>query len=236
MTQLKTGLVCIATSGNTVDGRYISPKELEEMAQTYDPSYYTALIWYEHSRNGANLGKVLSLTTVKNGNEVKLFAILSPNAFLVELNSKKQKLFTSIEIVPNFANTGKCYLGGLAVTDSPASVGTTMLQFSAGFTQQFKYLMNNFEPLQMFSTHQHNSNQADSSPVQHQYFGLHPRNNYMKVYDEGGKEIIEVDGYKFSFGPAKKTKEYQNTDDPNIKIYQDGTKIAYEINGYTFKF
>ncbi|WP_241495282.1 GPO family capsid scaffolding protein, partial [Citrobacter freundii] len=30
-----------------------------------------------------------------------------------------QKVYTSMEIQPNFANTGKCYLVGLAVTDDP---------------------------------------------------------------------------------------------------------------------
>lgn len=36
-----------------------------------------------------------------------------------------------MEIGTNFANTGKAYLVGLAVTDDPASLGTEMLAFSA---------------------------------------------------------------------------------------------------------
>ncbi|PTA83876.1 GPO family capsid scaffolding protein, partial [Kluyvera sp. Nf5] len=32
-------------------------------------------------------------------------------------------------IQPNFANSGKCYLVGLAVTDDPASLGTEYLEF-----------------------------------------------------------------------------------------------------------
>lgn len=35
-----------------------------------------------------------------------------------------QKVYTSMEIRPNFSNSGKCYLIGLAVTDDPASLGT----------------------------------------------------------------------------------------------------------------
>ena len=35
-----------------------------------------------------------------------------------------------MEIIKNFAGSGKAYLVGLALTDSPASTGTSMLQFS----------------------------------------------------------------------------------------------------------
>lgn len=42
----------------------------------------------------------------------------------------------------------KAYLGGLAVTDSPASLGTTQLQFSANGIVQTKFMMGNKEPLQ----------------------------------------------------------------------------------------
>ena len=37
-----------------------------------------------------------------------------------------------MEVDENFANKGSAYLIGLAVTDSPASLGTEMLQFAAG--------------------------------------------------------------------------------------------------------
>ena len=37
-------------------------------------------------------------------------------------------MFFSMELWPNFANTGKTYLSGLAVTDEPASLGTSMLK------------------------------------------------------------------------------------------------------------
>jgi hypothetical protein len=47
------------------------------------------------------------------------------------MNKAGQKLYTSIEISPNFAGTNKAYLVGLAVTDSPASLGTEMLAFAA---------------------------------------------------------------------------------------------------------
>lgn len=46
-----------------------------------------------------------------------------------------QKVYTSMEIRPNFSNTGKCYLIGLAVTDDPASLGTEYLEFCSRAVQ-----------------------------------------------------------------------------------------------------
>ncbi len=58
-----------------------------------------------------------------------LFAKITPTDDLIAMNKKLQKVYTSMEIQPNFANTGKCYLVGLAVTDDPASLGTEYLEF-----------------------------------------------------------------------------------------------------------
>lgn len=41
-----------------------------------------------------------------------------------------QKLFASVEITPNFCNTGRAYLTGLGATDSPASTGVQEFYFS----------------------------------------------------------------------------------------------------------
>jgi len=49
---------------------------------------------------------------------------------LLALNEKRIKVFTSMELVINFAQTGKAYLTGLALTDDPASLGVSMLQFN----------------------------------------------------------------------------------------------------------
>lgn len=49
--------------------------------------------------------------------------------------SAGQKVYTSMEIRPNFANSGKCYLVGLAVTDDPASLGTEYLGFCGRASQ-----------------------------------------------------------------------------------------------------
>ena len=132
----KTKFFRIARAGTCVDDREITAQQLEEMADTYNPTDYTAVINLEHYRGVSpdsafgNYGTVNALKTEKDGNNIYLTAELAPNDNLIALNKKGQKLFTSIEISQNFAKTGKAYLSGLAVTDSPASMGTEMLSFS----------------------------------------------------------------------------------------------------------
>ncbi|ECA0341006.1 GPO family capsid scaffolding protein, partial [Salmonella enterica subsp. enterica serovar Richmond] len=58
-----------------------------------------------------------------------LFARITPTDDLIAMNKAAQKVYTSMEIQPNFGNSGKCYLVGLAVTDDPASLGTEYLEF-----------------------------------------------------------------------------------------------------------
>lgn len=128
--ELVTDFVCVATSGKTADGREISAADLHAMAESYDPSVYTANIWLEHYRFLSNFGQVKELKAEEEGEKTKLYARLAPNARLLELNREGVGLFTSIEITPNFADTNAAYLTGLAVTDSPASIGTTQLHFS----------------------------------------------------------------------------------------------------------
>ena len=132
----------IAVAGDTTDGREIQAEWIIQMAENYDPNTYGARINVEHIRSyfpdgtfGA-YGDVLALKTEKvtiDGEEKDaLFAQIEPTESLIALNQKKQKVYTSIEVDPNFANKGKAYLVGLAATDSPASLGTEMLQFAAG--------------------------------------------------------------------------------------------------------
>jgi len=128
---LMTDWICIATAGETVDGREIPEAWLTEMAETYDPELYTALIWPNHERYWGNSGEVLELKTEKEDGVAKLYARMCPTDDLIYTNRRGQLLFSSIEPEPNFRGTGKCYLEGLAVTDSPASVGTTRIRFNA---------------------------------------------------------------------------------------------------------
>jgi phage capsid scaffolding protein (GPO) serine peptidase len=128
----------VATEGATIDGRHISGEHLEQMAKNYDPAKYGARIWLEHIRGlyadsaFPALGDVTALKTEKNKDgKTVLLAAINPTPELVKINQAGQKVYTSIEINPRFADTGEAYLVGLAVTDSPASTGTSRLSFSA---------------------------------------------------------------------------------------------------------
>ncbi|MFJ2384581.1 GPO family capsid scaffolding protein [Pseudomonas protegens] len=125
----------VATSGLTADGREIPAQDLRDIAETYKPSFYTAVIWCDHERWPGSHGTVYAVRLVEEGDdlepgEIALEAQLKPNDQLLYLNDRGQKLFSSIEITPNFRGTGKAYLTGLGVTDEPASVGTQELYFS----------------------------------------------------------------------------------------------------------
>lgn len=125
----------VATSGLTVDGREILPQELRDIAETYKSSLYTAVIWCDHERWHGSHGTVFAVRLLEDADDlepgqVALEAQLKPNDRLLWLNDQGQKLFSSIEITPNFRGTGKAYLTGMAVTDEPASVGTQELYFS----------------------------------------------------------------------------------------------------------
>ncbi|MDH0177464.1 GPO family capsid scaffolding protein [Aeromonas dhakensis] len=126
---LRTGWVCIATEGKAVDGRDITRDWLTDMAETYDPTYYTAVIWPEHDR-WSSYGTVQALKTEEVDGKYKLYAILCPNRDLIYWNQSGQYQFCSIEPFEQFADLGRTYLIGLGVTDQPASTGTTHLKFS----------------------------------------------------------------------------------------------------------
>lgn len=135
----------VAVEGGTSDGRVIERAWIEQMAANYNPATYGARVNCEHIRGFSPdkpfnaYGDVVALkaeevTLNLNGKDEKrlaLFAQIEPNAQLLAANKAGQKVYSSIEVDPNFANAGKAYLVGLAVTDSPASLGTEMLSFAA---------------------------------------------------------------------------------------------------------
>ncbi|MFN3425750.1 MAG: GPO family capsid scaffolding protein [Novosphingobium meiothermophilum] len=141
----KTRFYRVAVEGQTTDGRTIERQWLIDAAATYNRETYAARINMEHVRGITAdkpfkaYGDVLSLKTEeveielagRKEKRLALFAELDVTDELLAINKDRQKLYTSIEINPNFAQTGKAYLVGLAVTDSPASLGTEMLQFAA---------------------------------------------------------------------------------------------------------
>lgn len=138
---LKSKPFIIGVEGYTTDGREIQAEWLEQAAKNYNPKKYAARLNCEHLRGispdgpfGA-YGDVLELKTktidIDGTKKIALLASVCPTPELIALNKKKQKVFTSMELDIDFTDTKEAYLIGLAVTDSPASLGTEMLSFAA---------------------------------------------------------------------------------------------------------
>lgn len=131
----------VAVEGATTDGRKIERAHLEQMAQNYSRNTYSARISLEHYKGidpeglFKAYGDVAAVKTeeieIAGKKKLALFAQIIPTAELIALNKKGQKLYTSIEINPEFADSGEAYLQGLAITDNPASLGTEALEFAA---------------------------------------------------------------------------------------------------------
>lgn len=131
----------VAVEGATTDGRKIERTWLNQIAASYDPLKYGARIFIEHIR-GLNpeygfraMGDVLAVKTdtvkIDGEDRLALFAQIQPTEEMVALLAKGQKIYSSIEVNPNFADSGQAYLVGMGITDSPASLGTEVLAFAA---------------------------------------------------------------------------------------------------------
>lgn len=134
---VKSKPVRICVEGATTDGRTVQRSWLTDIEKNYDPNVYGARINLEHLSYEwmPRFGDVESVHTaeITEGalkGKLALYATLLPTDELIQMNKKRQKVYTSVEIAPKFSDTGEAYLVGLAVTDSPASLGTEMLQFS----------------------------------------------------------------------------------------------------------
>lgn len=131
----------IATEGATTDGRTISADWIKQMAESYDAKSYTALGNLEHYISMmpdsvfSAYGKVIALSTrvaeILGEKKLQLVATFEANDAIVALQKAGKKMFCSIEVNPDFAKSGKAYLQGIAFTDSPASLGTEVMQFAA---------------------------------------------------------------------------------------------------------
>ena len=132
----------IAVEGATTDGRVISRSWISQMAKNYDPSMYGARVNMEHIKGYTpdspfrRYGDVTALSAeeIADGpmkGKLALYGEIDPTPELVELTKARQKIYTSVEVNPEFSDSGEAYLVGLAVTDDPASLGTEILSFSA---------------------------------------------------------------------------------------------------------
>ncbi|OCG60797.1 GPO family capsid scaffolding protein [Gilliamella sp. Nev3-1] len=142
--------LCIAREGKTIDGREIKREWLESVVKNYSAELYQALVWCEHEEPfwrqfSANLGTVEQLKLEEKDGKLKLMARLRANAIFQSMNEQEQKIYSSIEILPDFPEDGDFYLVGLAATDQPASTGTSRIAFSAnkkGFRSEPVLLFN----------------------------------------------------------------------------------------------
>ncbi|MFJ3050843.1 GPO family capsid scaffolding protein [Pseudomonas nitroreducens] len=151
----------VAVEGATSDKRTIKRSWLEQAAKNFDPNTYGARIWLEHFRSllpdspFRAYGDVLAVkaeeTEVDGQKKLALFVQVEPTPDLVAMNKAKQKIYTSIEIDDSFADTGEAYLVGLAVTDSPASLGTDVLAFSAQKPDASPFKDRHYSETSMFS-------------------------------------------------------------------------------------
>ena len=132
----------IGVEGATCDGRTIERQHIQEMADSYNTAVYGARINLEHIkgytpdspfRRYGDVAEVKAeeITEGQLKGKLALLASITPTDDLIAMTKAGQKIYTSMEIAPKFADTGKAYLVGLAVTDDPASLGTEMLEFSA---------------------------------------------------------------------------------------------------------
>ncbi len=60
-----------------------------------------------------------------------LYAEIEPTERMKQLVADGKKIYSSIELHPQFSVNGRAYLVGLAMTDTPASLGTERLKFTA---------------------------------------------------------------------------------------------------------
>lgn len=172
MTYKKTDWRVIGVSGETADGRTISAKELQEMADQYDPEIYGARINLEHMNFlfpdfAGGYGDVIELKAepwAKDETKTALLAKLNITESLQKLWDSGQKIYTSMEITPRFADTKKAYLTGLAITDTPASLGTTA-NYTAAKTKAEEKIFTAYrqtETQEIAMTKPQDSNQAEN--------------------------------------------------------------------------
>lgn len=161
MKKFRSKWLRVAVEGATTDKRVIKRSWLEQAAKNFSQNTYGARIWLEHFRSllpdspFKAYGDVVALKTeeveISGQKKLALYAQLEPTSELIALNKAKQKIYTSIEIDENFADSGEAYMVGLAVTDSPASLGTDVLAFSAQKPEASPFRGRHYSETSMFS-------------------------------------------------------------------------------------
>ncbi|MGL6543359.1 GPO family capsid scaffolding protein [Aeromonas caviae] len=152
----------VAVAGQTTDGRTIAPEWLTQAAKNYNREKYGARVNLEHylspfpDSDFRAYGDVISVyaeeVEIDGEKKMALFAEIDPTDDLIKLTKARQKVYTSIELDLDFAGTGEAYLVGLAVTNTPASLGTEYLQFCAGAGEKSPLASRKQKPANLFSS------------------------------------------------------------------------------------
>lgn len=237
----------VATAGPTIDGREIETQWLTDIADTYDMDEYTASIFPDHYSWWGNHGQVLEVKTEKDKKKrLCLFARIKPNRLLLNLNEEGQKLFTSIKVEPDFAKTGKAYLSHLAITDTPASLGTSQLEFSKANPEEFSHVFALEEAIELnFDNEQTDEELAEEVAKRPGFFKrffndqIPPKQDEkeMRKEDKERFEKLEGDftGFKKQFDALTNKGDESSDDQTNgfseqVKILEDQIASLKEEN------
>ncbi|PZR37166.1 GPO family capsid scaffolding protein [Caulobacter segnis] len=201
----------VAVEGATAtDGRKIEASWIKDIVQTYNPETYGARVNLEHIRGYTPTsdfkayGDVLAvkMDTVqlsiggKTEKRLALYAQLDPTDDLVAMTKAKQKVYTSIEVAPNFGDTGKAGLVGLAVTDSPASLGTEMLVFSASNDPHAAAIKAMFDSRKQNAANVFSAAEETTIEFEDEAAGDDAEGKVMKVFAAIGEKILASIGGK----------------------------------------
>lgn len=161
MKKFKSKWFRVGVEGATSDKRTIERSWIEQAAKNFNREVYGARVWLEHFRgifpdgDFRAYGDVIALKAeevdINGQKKLALFAQIEPTDDLLAMNKKRQKIYTSMEIDPKFSDTDEAYLIGLAVTDSPASLGTEVLSFAQQSPNASPFSNRHIKPDAMFS-------------------------------------------------------------------------------------
>ena len=152
----------VAVSGTTIDGREISGQMLRRAAENYDPDVWGSRVNVEHmlsrmpSSEFSAVGDVISLSTEeitegKLAGRTALYAEIEPTDRMTQMLNDGKKIYSSIELEPNIEAVGGPYVIGLAMTDTPASLGTERLKFAAQQRASIMQFSNSAGEVAMFT-------------------------------------------------------------------------------------
>ncbi len=220
----------VCTAGDSVDGRVIQPEWLEEAAQTYSKKKYTSVVNFNHWPKtwAGTYGAVDSLKIGQSEDgKVQLLARIEPNDNLIQL-SRREVLFTSVELTPNFLESGKWYMDGLAVTSDPASSGTDRVTFACKAKPEGERVYSDYVQTAMTF-----SEQTDDEALGWltKLFSSMDKN---KVNEKEGDMSLEkkVDDLAGSVEKLTQLFAKQNPQEPEVNI-DDATIEALKAQGYT---